>query len=113
MISKSSASKDTIPFHYSSIQTHGNITADGKRIKITRVDIRNGEGVKTVTVKDNKGVHTNSIPLNNEEIKNVKNHTFMPSLFETPMTNVKNMKSAVQTKTTHRKSKKNTRKIKK
>ena len=91
------------------------MTPEGKKMKITRVSIKNGKGVKTVTVKDNKGTHTNSVPLNLTEMENVKNHKFMPGFFELPMTNVKNMKSmaAVRRKTTRRKSKKDTRKLKK
>ena len=107
-----------MPFYYSSVQTHGIMTPNGKKIKTTRVNIKNGKGVKTVTVKDNKGVHSNSMPLNITEMENVKNHKFMPTLFALPMTNVKNMKlsksiSASQRKTRHRKVKKGTRKSKK
>jgi hypothetical protein len=100
-------------FYYSSVQTHGLMTSDGKKIKVTRVDIKNGKGVKTVTIKDKKGIHTNSVPLNLTEMENVKNHKFMPRFFQIPMTNVKNMKSASQRKTRHRKVKKGTRKSKK
>ena len=100
-------------FYYSSIQTHGMMTPKGRKIKITRVNIKNGKGVKTVTIKDNKGVHTNSVPLNMTEMKNVKNHKFMPKLFLEPMTNVKNIKAADISKTRRRKSKKVTRKSKK
>lgn len=100
-------------FYYSSVQTHGVMTSDGKKIKRTQVNIKNGKGVKTVTIKDKKGVHTNSVPLNLTEMENVKNHKFMPRFFEIPMTNIKNMKHASQKKTRHRKVKKGTRKSKK
>lgn len=106
-------------FYYSSVQTHGMMTPHGKKEKITRVNIKNGKGVKTVTIKDNKGIHTNSVPLNLTEMKNVKHHRFMPQLFSLPMANVKNMKSmksmksAVQKKIRRRKSNKDTRKLKK
>lgn len=95
-------------FYYSSVQTHGIMTPNGKKIKTTRVNIKNGKGVKTVTVSDNKGTHSNSIPLNLTEMENVKNHKFMPGFFTVPMTNVKNMKtnSASKKKRTHRKTKK-------
>lgn len=96
-------------FHYSSIQSHAIMTPNGKRVKQTEVNVSNGQGVKKVTIGDNYGVHSDTVPLKKSEIKNIKNHVFMPKLFSLPTKNVMRKKKS----TTHRKEKKGTRKSKK
>jgi len=96
-------------FHYTSIQSHGIITPDVQRIKETRVNVENGKGKKTVTIKDEKGTHSDTMALSKKEIKNIQGHKFMPELFHKPTQNVKRKK----TKTMKHTSKKDTRKSKK
>ena len=95
-------------FHYSSIQSHGMITPEGKRLKETKVNVENGKGTKTVTIIDNKGKHTDTIALNSSEIKNIQKHKFMPNLFKKSLKNIRK-----KVKQTHHSSKKGTRKTKK
>ena len=96
-------------FKYSSIESHGVITPDGEKIKETKVNIENGKGSKTVTIKDNKGIHSDTMKLNSKEMKNIKGRKFMPELFHKSIKNVIRKKA----KTTKRSSKKGTRKYKK
>ena len=51
-------------FHYTSVQSHGYITPEGKKLKETRVNVENGRGTKTVTITDHKGTHSDTISLN-------------------------------------------------
>lgn len=71
-------------FTYSSIQFHGVITADGRKIKETEVRIRNGKGIKRVSITDKDGVHATTMPLKKDEIQNIQKHKFMPELFVKP-----------------------------
>ena len=96
-------------FSYTSVESHGVVTPDGKKIKETRVNVKNGKGTKTVIVADNEGVHSDTMSLNATEIKNIQNRKFMPELFHEPMQNIKRKK----TRRTKRTSKKDTRKSKK
>lgn len=96
-------------FHYSSVQSHVVMTPNGERVKKTEVNIANGKGVKRVTIGDNDGIHSDTVPLIQSEIRNIKNHIFMPKLFSVPTRNVMRKKKS----TTHRKPKKGTRKSKK
>jgi len=96
-------------FSYSSIESHGILTPEGQRIKETRVNVKNGKGTKTVIMKDNKGIHSDTLKLNSKEIKNIQGRKFMPELFHKSIKNVIRKKA----KTTKRSSKKGTRKSKK
>ena len=96
-------------FSYSSIESHGIVTPEGERIKETRVNVANGKGTKTVIMKDNKGVHSDTIKLNSKEVKNIQHRKFMPELFHKSIKNIIRKKA----KTSKRPSKKGTRKSKK
>lgn len=96
-------------FHYQSIQTHGVMTSNGKKVKETVVKVENGKGIKTVSIADHKGIHSDTMSLSNSEVKNIKSHIFMPKLFHRVTKNVMRKKKA----STHRISKKGTRKSKK
>jgi len=96
-------------FHYTSVQSHSMMTPYGKRVKETLVKVKNMKGVKMVSVKDDKGVHSDTMPLSKSEMKNIQNHVFMPKLFHSVTKNVMRKKNS----TTHRKHKKGTRKSKK
>lgn len=96
-------------FSYSSIESHGILTPDGEKIKETRVNVENGKGTKTVIIKDNKGIHSDTLKLNSKEIKNIQVRKFMPELFHKSIKNVIRKKA----KTIKRSSKKGTRKSKK
>lgn len=67
------------------------------------MNVANGKGTKTVIIKDNKGIHSNTIRL-----KNIKQHKFMPKLFNKSMQIIKRKK----TKTMKHTSKKGTHKSK-
>lgn len=95
--------------HYSSVQSHSVMTPNGERVKETLVRVENGEGVKIVSVADDKGVHSDTIRLSKNEMKNIQNHVFMPKLFHSATKNVMRKKNS----TTHRRHKKGTRKSKK
>ena len=96
-------------FHYSSVKQHGILTPEGNKVKITKVNVANNKGKKIVIIKDHKGVHSDTQNLNKTEIKNIKNHKFMPKLFSLPMYNVLRKKNTKK----HRQHKKVTRKLKK
>ena len=72
------------------------------------MNVANGKGTKTVIIKDNKGIHSNTIRLNSKELKNIKQHKFMPKLFNKSMQIIKRKK----TKTMKHTSKKGTHKSK-
>jgi hypothetical protein len=76
-------------FQYSSITTHGVLTAEGEKIKETHVHIRNGKGVKTVIMKDDNTIHSDTAPLKKSEIKNIEKHKFMPDLFRKSLKKVR------------------------
>jgi hypothetical protein len=95
-------------FHYTSVQSHGYITPEGKKLKETRVNVENGRGTKTVTITDHKGTHSDTISLNSSEIKNIQKQKFMPNLFKKSLKNIRK-----KSKQTHHMSKKGTRKSKK
>lgn len=96
-------------FNYASVQSHSVMTPYGRRVKETLVKVKNGKGVKMVSIADDKGVHSDTMPLSKNEMKNIQNHVFMPKLFHSPTKNVMRKKKS----TTHRKHKKGTRKSKK
>lgn len=96
-------------FHYASVQSHSVMTPSGKRVKETLVKVENGKGVKMVSVADDKGVHSDTMPLSKKEMKNIQEHIFMPKLFHSVTKNVMRKKNS----TSHRKHKKGTRKSKK
>jgi hypothetical protein len=80
-------------FTYTSIQSHGIHTPEGKKIKETEVRVRNGKGIKRVSITDAKGIHTSTVPLNSSEIKNIKTHKFMPTLFAKQLKVVRHKKN--------------------
>ena len=96
-------------FHYTSVQTHQVMTPTGKKVKETMVKVKGDEGVKKVSIKDENGVHSDTIPLKKSELKNIKNHIFMPKLFHPVIKNVMRKKNTYK----HNSSKKGTRKSKK
>ena len=96
-------------FHYSSVQTHGIMTPQGKRVKETVVKVENGKGIKTVSIADDKGIHSDTTSLTKTEMSNIHNHIFMPKLFHQGTKRVMRKKKSH----THRKHKKVTRKLKK
>lgn len=96
-------------FYYESSSSHGIVTPKGKKIKSTNVKVENGNGTLTMTVEDNKGTHSDTRNLTNEELNNIKNHKFMPNLFHSASTNIKSAKKNTKK---HRNSKQGTRKHK-
>ena len=96
-------------FHYTSVQTHQVMTPTGKKVKETMVKVKGENGVKKVSIIDENGVHSDTIPLKKSEMKNIKNHVFMPKLFHPVIKNVMRKKNV----TKHNSSKKGTRKSKK
>lgn len=95
-------------FHYSSVQTHQLMTPSGKKVKETVVNVNGNEGIKKVSIMDEKGMHSDVIPLKKSEMKNIKNHVFMPKLFHPNIKNVMRKKKTSK----HNASKKGTRKSK-
>jgi hypothetical protein len=91
-------------FTYTSIQTHGIHTPEGKKIKETEVRVSNGKGIKRVSISDNHGIHTNTMPLNSREIKNIQTHKFMPTLFTKQLKVVRHKKN--QTRRTKNRTRK-------
>lgn len=96
-------------FHYTSVQTHQIMTPTGKKVKETMVKVKGDQGIKKVSIVDEKGVHSDIIPLKKSEMKNIKNHVFMPKLFHPVIKNVMRKKNTYK----HNSSKKGTRKSKK
>ena len=80
-------------FNYNSTQQHETLTDNGKKIKITHVKIKNEKGEKKVTIIDKKGKHSHTMKLTKEEIDNIKQHKFIPTLFHESLSNVHNMRS--------------------
>lgn len=93
-------------FHYSSSSSHGIITDSGKKIKTTNVHVENGQGIIKVSVEDEKGIHSDTRRLTKDEMKNIKEHRFMPKLFTKNLTNVKKQKLRGKASKTVRKTKK-------
>lgn len=79
-------------FYYSSSSTHGVMTPNGKKVKRTNVTVENGKGTLTMTVQDNDGTHSDTRVLSKNEVSNIKKHKFMPNLFRSASTNIKNLK---------------------
>jgi len=95
-------------FHYRSVQRHQLMTPTGKKVKQTEVKVKGNEGIKKVSIIDEKGVHSDVIPLKKSEMKNIQNHVFMPKLFHANIKNVMRKKKTSK----HKSSKKGTRKSK-
>jgi hypothetical protein len=68
-------------FSYNSVQEHFVMGPQGKEEKIKRVIIKNGKGVKEVITRRNGKAVKNKKQLTKKEIKNIKEHNFMPNLF--------------------------------
>ena len=68
-------------FSYNSVQEHTVLTPQGEVTKIKRVIVNKGKGVKEVITRTNGKMAKNKKALTKKEIKNIKEHTFMPSLF--------------------------------
>jgi hypothetical protein len=85
-------------FYYASSSSHGIVTPEGKKIKSTNVKVENGRGILTMTVEDKKGKHSDTRELTEKEITNIKTHKFMPGLFSTAITNIKNAKNSTAKK---------------
>lgn len=98
-------------FYYESSSSHGVMTPEGKKIKKTNVKVENNKGMLTMSIKNNGTVHSDTRDLTEEEIHNIKNHKFMPNLFSSAITNIKNS-AAKKSMKKHRRSKQDTRKLK-
>jgi hypothetical protein len=57
------------------------MTPEGRKVKKTTVKVRNGKGFKSILMKHNKTLKAKTGPLTREEVKNIRNHQFMPNLF--------------------------------
>lgn len=93
-------------FAYTSVQKHVVMTPEGKETKTTQVNVNNGKGTKAVIMKKNGKIKSKQHPLTKREIKNIRNHTFMPNLF-TPLT--RSLRRARPFKNTINKTKKKRR----
>ena len=98
-------------FYYTSSSSHGVVTPTGKRVKSTSVTVENGRGKVKMTIEDNSGVHSDTRILSKKEVQNIKEHKFMPNLFHSSLTNIKNSSAKKNTKKV-RPSKQGTRKQK-
>ena len=96
-------------FFYESSSSHGIMTPEGKKVKSTNVKVENGKGVLTMSIKKNGAVHSDTRDLTQGEIQNIKKHKFMPNLFSSAITNIKNS-AAKKSMKKHRRSKQGTRK---
>jgi len=79
------------------------MTPNGKRVKETKVEVENGKGVKQVTIADEKGIHSDTMPLTKTEMKNIQNHIFMPKLFHAVTKRVKQHKKWTMKDMQHKK----------
>ena len=87
-------------FTYTSVESHGILTPDGEKVKETVVNVEDGRGTKTVIMKDEQGIHSDTMPLKTSEMKNIEKRQFMPNLFRSSMKNI----SAKKVKSHKRKS---------
>jgi hypothetical protein len=100
-------------FYYSSSSSHGIMGPTGKKLKTTTIEVKNGLGTLSMRVEDNSGSHSDTRKLTEKEVRNIKKHKFMPKLFSSTLTNIKNSKSSAKKNTKkHRSSKQDTRKHK-
>jgi hypothetical protein len=81
-------------FTYSSVTSHGVVTSDGEKVKETHINISNGKGTKTLILKKNNLIHSDTLPLKKSEIKNIQKHRFMPNLFHKLSKKVRKQKSS-------------------
>ncbi len=65
------------------------MTPEGETEKLMEVEVKNGKGVKRVTMKTNGKVKTNTMKLKKGEIKNIQAGKFMPGLFKPCFSNLK------------------------
>ena len=69
-------------YTFNSVQTHLNVR-DGHLEEVTEsVSVRNGKGTKSVRIRQNNKVKTAKHTLSPTELKNIRNKTFMPNLFQ-------------------------------
>ena len=78
---------------YTSIESHGIHTPEGEKVQETIINVENGTGTKTLVVKDEHGMHSDTMPLKPSEMKNIEKRRFMPNLFNSSMKNIKALKS--------------------
>jgi len=81
-------------FQYSSVTSHGYLTPQGEKVKETHINIKNGKGEKTVIMKDNNEIHSDTLPLKKSEIKNIEKHRFMPNLFHKSLKKLRKSKQS-------------------
>lgn len=70
-----------MPFHFTSSESHKVLENGNSLVKEQLVNVKNGQGTKTVRITDNLGTRSKTLKLSPEEIKNVANRKFMPNLF--------------------------------
>ena len=80
-------------FAYSSSELHSVATPEGPKIKEIIVKVENNKGTKTVIEKGPRGIHSDTIELKSNEIKNIEKRKFMPGFFRQSMKNIKAKKS--------------------
>jgi hypothetical protein len=69
-------------YSFNSVHTHIEMI-DGKRVEVTEaVTIRNGKGYKTVITRENGKTKQSKHPLTQQEVSNIKERKFMPTLFD-------------------------------
>jgi hypothetical protein len=66
---------------YTSEQVRAEMTPNGVRQILTRVEVDKNGGKKTVVIKEEGQTRKNTRTLTRKELKNVKNGVFMPGLF--------------------------------
>lgn len=66
---------------YNSYEEHVQIVDGQKQMKIMEVKVKNGKGIKRVTVKNGGRLATHEEKLGPEEIANILERKFVPGLF--------------------------------
>lgn len=94
-------------YSFDSVQTHTNVK-NGTIQEVTEtVRIRNGKGVKSVTVRNKNKVKTSTHPLTPNEMKNIQTKQFMPTLFSSCHTALTSGAAGTRRNKTVKKVKKN------
>ena len=90
-------------FHYESRQVHFT-SMNGKTHRVENiVNIKNGKGTKTVVMSNNGQTKKVSKKLTKDNVKCIRNHQFIPGLFQDCM---KTINARLQKSTTRRHTKK-------